>query len=80
MSGETCHPIGSASGVRRGVCGSKNMKEREGKIKRPATSGDEARSRFVFLCAWRVGRVQGFGFCARFLRGFPAQGGFDGPR
>lgn len=56
------------------------MKEREGKIKRPATSGDEARSRFVFLCAWRVGRVQDFRFCPAFLRGFPAQGGSDGPR
>lgn len=79
MSGETCHPIGSASGVRRGVCRSKNMKEREGKIKRPATSGDEARSRFAFWCAGWVGRVQGFGFCARFLWRFPAQWGSDDP-
>lgn len=79
MRGETCHPIESASGVRRRVCGSKNMKEREGKIKRPATSGDEARSRFVFLCAGWVGRVQGFGLYAASLRRFPAQWGSDGP-
>lgn len=79
MSGETCHPIGSASGVRRGVRGSKNMKEREGKIKRPATSGDEAQSRLAFWCAGWVGRVQGFGLYAAFLRGFPAQWGSDGP-
>ncbi|WP_199897857.1 hypothetical protein [Acetobacter papayae] len=80
MSGKACHPIGSGSGTRLELGGSGNMQEKEGKIKHPATSGDKARSRFVFWCAGSVGRVQGFGLCAAFLRDVPAQWGSDGPR
>ncbi|MBO1325066.1 hypothetical protein K2X14_08970 [Acetobacter sp. TBRC 12305] len=63
----SCYPGAIFSGWFLAFGRQNEAEKEEGKIKRPATSGDEARSRLVFLCAGRVGRVQGFRFWRSFL-------------